>query len=146
MAVQTYADSPYLFTMSVNATGAAVTELQGLSEFSVDWQRPLRFVKDLDDNAPYITYGKSQGAITLQGKAISASVASSMASSHSVFDGVNPNPDTSVAITVACKKGKTAATTTVVYNGYATGKGFTFRQITDRYWILDGVQRFQFID
>jgi hypothetical protein len=131
--------------MNIAASGVTLDLLDNIGQLELQWQRPLRYVKNLDEGAPYITYGSSQGSITLQGIATTAITAVGE-TSRAIFDGTNPNPTAAVAITVTLKKNKADSGNATVYSAYQTGKGFTFRQIAERYWVLDGITTFQFID
>lgn len=143
MSVQTWSANPYLFSMSVG--DQTYDGIAGLAQFQLQWQRPLRYVKYLDDGAPYLTYGSSQGNIQVQGLATDAITARG-GTSRAIWNGINPNPTSPTVITIGLKKNATGSEKETKYTAYNTGDGFTFRQVSERFWVLDGTQSFQFID
>ncbi len=148
MSVQTYAQGPNFFTMMVAAPGAS-TLITGLSNLNITWRRPLLKVKELDNSAPKLLYGKSQGEIRLQGFAATATITNIAATSNAVFTGFLDSAYTSLVvlnITAGSTKSNPVSASTASYSAYKTGAGFTFRNLAPRTWALDGVQTFQIID
>jgi hypothetical protein len=145
MAASTWTANPYIFSMTVTHGGVSTNYLQNIGQFSLQWQRPLRFVKDISVGAPSATYGASQGQFTLQGVA-TTSLTTAVATSRMIWTGGNPNPTAVSVLTLAFRENKDGTPVSSTYSGFLVGKGFTHRQVAERYWVLDGVATFRFID
>jgi hypothetical protein len=142
MSVQNYT-AGYFFVASITAAGVD-GHLTGLADVSVNWQRPITLYKALDANAPAIVQGKAQGQIVIRGFA-TTSIEDVMFVSDAAFTGAQPTASI-VTVTLSGSPYAGGAVTTASYQGYNTGAGFQFRQISDRMWVMDGLQILEIVD
>jgi len=150
MAISTYAASPYFFTMSISVPGETGGDniIEGIADLTLDWTKPIRKYKNLDDNFVQLVYGKAEGRMVLRGFATSSEIANVFATTDTYYTGgVMPSAWTApVEIAIIAKSSLADAGQTASYTGYNTGGGFTFRQVEERIWVLDGIKIFEIFE
>lgn len=149
-AITSYTKSPYFFTMSISVpsqTGDSYI-IQGIADLTIDWTKPVRYYKNLDDNYVQLVYGKSEGRITLRGFATTSQIATVLATSDDYYTGGTMPSEWTAAteLKVIAKSSKSDAGTTAKYTGFNTGGGFSFRQVEERIWVLDGIKIFEIFE
>jgi hypothetical protein len=132
-----------LYTSKLEIVGLAGAIYNGMTNFQLQWQRPIQLTKLLDSDAPMLVKGRAQGRITLTGFATSAAD-SVMASTSAAFSGGVVAPALASFSLVSTPKNGVAATAN--YSGYLTGQGVNFVKLADRMWYMAGSMVISLVD
>lgn len=137
MSIKGYTGQAYYATIITVTAGTGYTaSWTGLANLRISAERGVTLYKPLDNNAPVKVPGKLDGKIQLQGFIVNEQMSAIVA----VNDQLTASPPARVEFTLV--NGSASQT----YAGYLTGRGITFRQISDRLHVMDGVDIISIIE